>query len=185
MSRRRIEYVTGHLRFFANIEVDVLSTIGSPACSMEQIAVSGIYGIGAALPSQWFRWRRGVRKMQNDKLRHAADLGRQRASLCGRRDATRQPGQVEIRRETRYFHVVETVARRPYPGLVLKCRPIGVLEVAQSKKGKEERNDRIFAVPDRAPFDCARVASNQNDSANERRGVRPRFPRLRSCGISR
>src|SRR5690242_8334222 len=40
-----------------------------------------------------------------------------------------------------------------YPGLVLKCRPIGVLEVAQSKKGKEERNDRIFAVPDRAPFE--------------------------------
>jgi inorganic pyrophosphatase len=33
-----------------------------------------------------------------------------------------------------------------YPGLVLKCRPIGVLEVAQSTKQKKERNDRIFAV---------------------------------------
>ncbi len=40
-----------------------------------------------------------------------------------------------------------------YPGLVLRCKPIGVLEVAQSKKGEEERNDRIFAVPDRAPFE--------------------------------
>jgi inorganic pyrophosphatase len=41
-----------------------------------------------------------------------------------------------------------------YPGLVLRCRPIGVLEVIQStkKKGKE-RNDGIFAVPDRSPFE--------------------------------
>jgi hypothetical protein len=37
---------TGHRRFFANIGVDILSTIGSPECSMEQIAVSGIYGTG-------------------------------------------------------------------------------------------------------------------------------------------
>jgi inorganic pyrophosphatase len=28
-----------------------------------------------------------------------------------------------------------------------------VLEVLQTSKGKEERNDRIFAVPDRAPFE--------------------------------
>jgi inorganic pyrophosphatase len=40
-----------------------------------------------------------------------------------------------------------------YPGLVLKCRPIGVLEVLQSSKGKEERNDRLFVVPDRSPFE--------------------------------
>ena len=40
-----------------------------------------------------------------------------------------------------------------YPGLVLRCRPIGVLEVLQIKKGKKERNDRIFAVPDRSPFE--------------------------------
>jgi inorganic pyrophosphatase len=40
-----------------------------------------------------------------------------------------------------------------YPGLVLKCRPIGVLEVMQSSKKKEERNDRLFAVPDRSPFE--------------------------------
>ena len=39
------------------------------------------------------------------------------------------------------------------PGLVLRCRPIGVLEVVQSAKGKKERNDRIFAVPDRSPFE--------------------------------
>jgi inorganic pyrophosphatase len=40
-----------------------------------------------------------------------------------------------------------------YPGLVLKCRPIGVLEVVQSSKGKQERNDRVFVVPDRSPFE--------------------------------
>jgi inorganic pyrophosphatase len=36
---------------------------------------------------------------------------------------------------------------------VLKCKPIGVLELAQSEKGREERNDRIFATPDRSPFE--------------------------------
>jgi inorganic pyrophosphatase len=40
-----------------------------------------------------------------------------------------------------------------YPGLVLKCKPIGILEVVQSKKGGRERNDRVFAIPDRAPFE--------------------------------
>ncbi len=40
-----------------------------------------------------------------------------------------------------------------YPGLVLRCRPIGVLEVLQIAKGEKERNDRIFAVPDRSPFE--------------------------------
>ena len=40
-----------------------------------------------------------------------------------------------------------------YPGLVLACKVIGILEVEQKKKGKVERNDRIFAVPDRSPFE--------------------------------
>jgi inorganic pyrophosphatase len=40
-----------------------------------------------------------------------------------------------------------------YPGLVLKCRPIGILEVVQSRRGKSERNDRIFVIPDRSPFE--------------------------------
>ena len=40
-----------------------------------------------------------------------------------------------------------------YPGLVLQCKPIGVLEVVQSSKGKKERNDRVFVVPDRSPFE--------------------------------
>jgi Inorganic pyrophosphatase len=40
-----------------------------------------------------------------------------------------------------------------YPGLVLKCKPIGVLEIVQSSKGKQERNDRVFVVPDRSPFE--------------------------------
>jgi inorganic pyrophosphatase len=39
------------------------------------------------------------------------------------------------------------------PGLVLRCTPVGVLEVEQSSKGKRERNDRVFAVPDRSPFE--------------------------------
>jgi inorganic pyrophosphatase len=33
------------------------------------------------------------------------------------------------------------------PGLVLRCKPIGVLAVMQASKGKRIRNDRIFAVP--------------------------------------
>ena len=40
-----------------------------------------------------------------------------------------------------------------YPGLVLKCKPIGVLEVVQSSKDGSERNDRVFVVPDRSPFE--------------------------------
>jgi inorganic pyrophosphatase len=40
-----------------------------------------------------------------------------------------------------------------YPGLVLKCKPIGVLEIVQSSKDKQERNDRVFVVPDRSPFE--------------------------------
>jgi inorganic pyrophosphatase len=36
---------------------------------------------------------------------------------------------------------------------VLTCKPIGVLEVLQSSKGKKERNDRVFVVPDRSPFE--------------------------------
>jgi inorganic pyrophosphatase len=40
-----------------------------------------------------------------------------------------------------------------YPGLVLTCRPIGVLEVMQASKGKKERNDRVFVAPERSPFE--------------------------------
>jgi inorganic pyrophosphatase len=36
-------------------------------------------------------------------------------------------------------------------GVVLRCKPIGILELTQRSKGKkEERNDRLFAVPDRS-----------------------------------
>src|SRR4051794_21501298 len=38
-----------------------------------------------------------------------------------------------------------------YPGLLLRCKPIGVLEVLQTTGEGEERNDRIIAVPDRSP----------------------------------
>jgi inorganic pyrophosphatase len=40
-----------------------------------------------------------------------------------------------------------------YPGLVLQCKPIGVLELVQLQKGKKERNDRVFVIPDRSPFE--------------------------------
>jgi inorganic pyrophosphatase len=40
-----------------------------------------------------------------------------------------------------------------YPGLVLSRKPIGVIEIVQITNGKKERNDRIFVVPDRSPFE--------------------------------
>jgi inorganic pyrophosphatase len=40
-----------------------------------------------------------------------------------------------------------------YPGVVLRCKPVGILEFEQKKKGKKERNDRVFSVPDRSPLE--------------------------------
>ena len=40
-----------------------------------------------------------------------------------------------------------------FPGVVLRCRPVGILEVEQQSEGKKERNDRVFAVPDRSPLE--------------------------------
>jgi inorganic pyrophosphatase len=37
-----------------------------------------------------------------------------------------------------------------FPGLVLTCRIIGILQIEQKSKGKTERNDRVFAVPRRS-----------------------------------
>jgi inorganic pyrophosphatase len=34
-----------------------------------------------------------------------------------------------------------------FPGLVLTCRVIGILQIEQKSKSKSERNDRLFAVP--------------------------------------
>jgi inorganic pyrophosphatase len=31
-----------------------------------------------------------------------------------------------------------------YPGVILRCRPIGILELEQTSKGRRERNDRVF-----------------------------------------
>jgi inorganic pyrophosphatase len=43
---------------------------------------------------------------------------------------------------------------KTYPGVVLRCRPVGILEVEQKgSKGRKERNDRIFVVPDRSPLE--------------------------------
>src|SRR3984893_11195154 len=37
-----------------------------------------------------------------------------------------------------------------FPGIVLTCRIIGVLQIEQKSKGKTERNDRLFAFPRRS-----------------------------------
>jgi inorganic pyrophosphatase len=37
-----------------------------------------------------------------------------------------------------------------FPGIVLACRIIGILQIVQKSKGKAERNDRLFAVPRRS-----------------------------------
>jgi inorganic pyrophosphatase len=41
-----------------------------------------------------------------------------------------------------------------YPGLILRCQPIGILKILQTKKGKQERNDRVFVVPEGSPFEA-------------------------------
>jgi inorganic pyrophosphatase len=41
-----------------------------------------------------------------------------------------------------------------YPGVVLRCKPVGVLELIQTTDGKNERNDRVFVVPDRSPLEA-------------------------------
>jgi inorganic pyrophosphatase len=43
---------------------------------------------------------------------------------------------------------------KTYPGVVLRCRPVGILEVEQNSNGNIERNDRVFAVPDRSPLEA-------------------------------
>ena len=40
-----------------------------------------------------------------------------------------------------------------YPGLVLKCKPIGVLEIVQVAKKNCERNDRIFLIPEQTDIE--------------------------------
>ena len=40
-----------------------------------------------------------------------------------------------------------------FPGIVLTCRIIGILQIEQKSKAKAERNDRLFAVPRRSHFE--------------------------------
>jgi inorganic pyrophosphatase len=176
---------TGHRRFFANIGVDILSTIGSPECSMEQIAVSGIYGTGpvaallrngsgggaacegckmtdyVTLPT-WadtehlfavVETPRGSRaKLKFDVKLGIFTLAKPLlAGLTYPYDWGFIPSTRAEDGDPLDVLIIHDAAT--YPGLVLKCRPIGVLEVAQSTKQKKERNDRIFAVPDRSPFE--------------------------------
>jgi inorganic pyrophosphatase len=37
-----------------------------------------------------------------------------------------------------------------FPGIVMTCRVIGILQIEQKSKRKKERNDRLFAVPRRS-----------------------------------
>ncbi|WP_291693791.1 inorganic diphosphatase [Bradyrhizobium sp.] len=37
-----------------------------------------------------------------------------------------------------------------FPGMVITCRVIGILQIEQKSKKKSERNDRLFAVPRRS-----------------------------------
>ena len=37
-----------------------------------------------------------------------------------------------------------------FPGVVLACRVIGILQIDQKRKNKSERNDRLFVVPRRS-----------------------------------
>lgn len=54
-----------------------------------------------------------------------------------------------------------------YPGVVLPCRALGVLEVEQkAKKGGRERNDRLLCVPVAAPRD-AQIEDLQHVSKRE------------------
>jgi inorganic pyrophosphatase len=41
-----------------------------------------------------------------------------------------------------------------YPGLVLTCRPIGVLEIVQISRKGSERNDRVFLIPAQPDFEA-------------------------------
>lgn len=42
-----------------------------------------------------------------------------------------------------------------FPGVVVICRIIGVLQIEQTSKDKTERNDRLFAVPVRSHSELA------------------------------
>jgi inorganic pyrophosphatase len=43
--------------------------------------------------------------------------------------------------------------RRHLPGLGYEVQAIGILKVVQKHDGRTERNDRLFVVPDRSPFE--------------------------------
>jgi inorganic pyrophosphatase len=54
-----------------------------------------------------------------------------------------------------------------YPGVVLPCRPLGVLKVEETKKKKKRRNDRILMVPESAAR-AEHLQSHQDLSRRER-----------------
>jgi inorganic pyrophosphatase len=86
----------------------------------------------------------------------AAPLWAERMRRGRRREDANLRGReaVKVGLERRPYQAVLIIHdAATYPGLVLKCKPIGVLEVVQTSKSKKERNDRVFVVPDRSPFE--------------------------------
>lgn len=53
-----------------------------------------------------------------------------------------------------------------YPGMVIRCRPIAVLEVKQNEHGATKRNDRIMLVPS---------ASRRQESLDDLRALSPQM----------
>ena len=73
-----------------------------------------------------------------------------------------------------------------FPGLVITCRVIGILQIEQKNKSKAERNDRLFAVPRRSHSERAlkdvetlqgRFRKSLRSSSSRRTSLRTRSSR--------
>jgi inorganic pyrophosphatase len=126
-------------------------------------------------------------QLGDDQIREVAYLGRQATRLCCCGNAGESRAKLEFDSKLRVFTLAKPLLTgitypydwgfipstkaddddpidvliiheaATYPGLALCCKPIGVLEVMQMKKGKKERNDRVFVVPDRSPFEVSQI----------------------------
>jgi inorganic pyrophosphatase len=140
----------------------------------------GVPPVTAAFQLRSTCWKQS---QSNAESHQASNLGRQETHSCGDRDPPGQQLQTGIRCKLRAFTLAKPLLvgltypydwgfipstkaqdgdpvdvlvihdAATYPGLVLRCKPIGVLEVLQITDGSEERNDRVFAVPERSPFE--------------------------------
>jgi inorganic pyrophosphatase len=75
-----------------------------------------------------------------------------------------------------------------FPGVVLTCRIIGILQIEQKSKAKAERNDRLFAVPRRSHSEQAlrdvRDLSKPIQQELEKFFIAPTSLRTRNWGSS-